>query len=111
MSFDDRLIHALIIERSTAGVVDDYNQPSQAWTTVATVKGLVQPKDMDEVAQLNEAGAVISDHRIYLLPTDVKGADRIRFDPDDGRRYQIVGVRDEAGIGHHLRVDARMVQP
>jgi hypothetical protein len=44
-----------------------------------------------------------------MLPTDVRAADLITFDPDDGRAYEIKGVRDAAGIGHHLEIDARMV--
>jgi len=109
MSFGNMLIHRLAIERSTTGAVDDYNQPGQTWAAIATVRGLMQPKSVREVAQLNEAGAVVTDHTAFLLPTDLREADRIRFDPDDGRRYQITGVRNAAGIGHHLEVDCRLV--
>lgn len=105
------LVHRLAVERSAGnGVVDELNHEGRAWSTVATVDGLVQPKRVTEVAQLNEAGAVVSDHTIFLLPVDLREADRIRFEPDDGRRYEVRGVRDAAGIGHHLEVDARMVR-
>lgn len=109
MSFDDQLIHRLVIERATDGAVDEYNQPSRTWAALAAVPGLVQPKTVRELAQLNEAGAVVSTETIYLRPTDVLESDRIRFDPDDGRRYQIDGIRDAAGRGHHLELDCRMV--
>jgi head-tail adaptor len=109
MSFDSRLVHRLIIERSTAGAVDDYNQPTQAWATMATVPGLVQPKTAQEVPQLDQAGAVVSTHTIFVRPTDVLASDRIRFEIDDGRRFEIDGIRDAAGLGHHLEIDARVV--
>lgn len=104
------LIHSLVIERVTNGTADDYNMPAQTWAALGEpVRGLVQPRNARELAQLSQGGPVASDHVIYLLPTDVREADRVRFDPDDGRRYQIMGVRDAAGIGHHLEVDATMV--
>lgn len=109
MSFDSRMIHRLVIERASDGAVDEWNQPAQTWATLSEVRGLVHPKSVREVAQLNEAGAVVSTHTIYMRPTEVEPADRIRFEPDDGRRYEIDGVRDAAGIGHHLEIDARMV--
>lgn len=115
MSFADRLIHSLLIVRHTPTldvdgnpVLDENGMPTTTDSTTA-VKGLVQPKDAREVALISQGGATVTDHTIYLLPTDVTAADLITFDPDDGRQYQIIGVRDEAGIGHHLAVDARMV--
>jgi SPP1 family predicted phage head-tail adaptor len=101
--------HSLVIERATDGAVDDYNMPAQTWATLETVRGLVMPKTAEEVAQLSQGGPVASDHTIFLYPTDVQEADRIRFDPDDGRTYQIDAVRDAAGQGHHLELDAHVV--
>jgi head-tail adaptor len=106
MSFDDRLLHALVIERPMDGAVDDYNQPTQTWATLAAVAGLVQPKSAREAAQLNEAGAVLSTHTIYLRPTDLQASDRIVY---GGTYYEITGIRDAAGLGHHYEVDARVV--
>lgn len=116
MSFDDRLIHDLVVERATEGPATpgtpeyDYNQTVQTWATLAEVRGLVQPKTAREVAQLNEAGAVVSTFTIYLRPTEIQPADRLRMEPDDGRRWEIDGIRDAAGLGHHLEVDARLVE-
>jgi SPP1 family predicted phage head-tail adaptor len=104
------LRHALVIERAIAGAEDERGMPAQTWATLATVRGLVQPRNAQELAQLSQAGPVVSDHVIYLLPTDLREADRIRFDPDDGRRYQVDGVRDAAGMGRHLEADAHMVE-
>ncbi|MFZ0324731.1 MAG: head-tail adaptor protein [Actinomycetes bacterium] len=101
--------HQLVIERATDGALDAYGQPARTYATLATVRGLVQPKTAQEVALTNQAGAVISTHTIYLLPTDVTAADRIRFEPDDGRLFQLDGVRDVAGLGIHLELDARLV--
>ena len=109
MSFDDRLVHALVIERATEGAVDDYNQPARTWAPLATIRGLVTPKSALEVAQFNQAGATVSTYTIYLRPTDLKASDWIRFEPDDGRRFEIDGVRDAAGLGHHFECDAHLV--
>ena len=102
------LRHTLVIERATAGAVDDYNQPSQAFAAVATVAGLVQPKNAREQAQANEAGAVVTDHSIYvLLTTDLKEADRIIY---AGATYQIEGIERRAyGSVGHLKANVRRV--
>lgn len=111
MSFSARLLHSLVIERGTPGTENpDTGHAPYTYATLAAVKGLVQPKRATEVAALHQAGAVVSDHTIFLLPTDITEGDRVRFAVDDGRRYEIRGVRDAAGIGHHLEVDARLVQ-
>lgn len=111
MSFDDRLLHTLTIERSVDGPVDDYNTPSRTWATLSEVPGLVQPKTAREVAQLNQAGAVVSTYSIYLRPTEVQPADRVRV-ANDGVAgvYEIDGIQNQAGLNHHLKADARMVE-
>jgi SPP1 family predicted phage head-tail adaptor len=101
--------HRLVIERATAGADNDHGLPAQTWSTLSTVWGWVQPKRAEEMAQPTQAGPVSSDHSIYLWPTDVREADRVRFATDDGRRYQVDAVWDEAGIEHHLKLDAHMV--
>ena len=106
MSFDSRLLHTLVIQRASAGAVDEYNQPTQTWANLLEVRGLVQPKSVREVAQLNQAGAVTSTHTIFLRPTDLQEADRIVA---NGNTYQVTGVRDPAGLGHHYEVDATLV--
>ncbi len=110
MSFDSRLIHTLILERPTDGTVDDYNQPTTAYATLASVPGLVQPKTADEVAQLNQSGVVVSTYTIYLRPTEIQPSDRVLVASGGmAGTYEIDGVRDEAGLGHHLKLDCRQV--
>lgn len=110
MSFDSRLVHTIAIERATPGTVDDYNQPSETWATIATVPALVQPKSGRELAQLNNAGPVRFEYRIFMRVTDVAEGDHlVRQDP--GEVYQIGFVADAAGIGHHLEIEASRVWP
>ena len=111
MSFDSQLLHTLSIERATDGPPDEYNQPSRTWATLSEVPGLVQPKSAREVAQLNQAGAVVSTYSIYLRPTEIQPADRVRV-LDDGVAgvYEIDGIQNQAGRNHHLKADARMVE-
>lgn len=110
MSFDSRLLHTLTIERPTDGIVDGYNNPTTTYAELATVAGLVQPKNAREVAQLNQAGATVSTYTIYTRPTEIQPSDRVRVDagPMAGT-YEVDGVRDAAGLGHHYEIDARMV--
>jgi hypothetical protein len=110
MGFDSKLIHGLVIERATPGAEDpETGQPALTYAILAAVPGLIQPKRVRETELQSQAGAVTSTHTIYMRPTDLQEADRIRREPDDGVRYEITGVRDAAGIGHHLEVDARVV--
>lgn len=110
MSFDSRLRHTFIIERPTDGAVDEYNQPTTTYATLASVPGLMQPKDVREVAQLNQAGATVSTHTGYLRPTEIQPSDRVRIASGVmAGTYEIDGVRDAAGLGHHYELDCRMV--
>lgn len=102
------LVHSLTIERSTADALDDYGQPAMTFATLATVRGLVQPKSAREKAQANQAGAVLSEFSIYvLLTTDLRSADRIVY---DGATYQIDGIERRAYGGlAHQKADASRV--
>ncbi len=110
MSFDDLLIHSLAVERATAGAEDAYGQPARTYATLAVFRGRIEPKSAREIAQVNQAGAVVSDHALRTRPRDLRASDRIRFEPADGRLYEITGIRDMAGAGHHLTVDLTRIE-
>lgn len=110
MSFDDLLIHSLAVERATSGALDGYGQPARTYATLATFRGRIEPKSAREMAQVNQAGAVVSDHALRTRPRDLRAADRIRFEPTDGRLFEITGIRDIAGAGHHLTVDLVLIE-
>ncbi len=110
MSFDGLLTHKLAVERAASGAPDEYGQPSRTYATLATFRGRIEPKSSREVAALSEAGAVVSDHTLRTRPRDHREADRIRFEPADGRLFEIMGIRDMAGAGHHLTVDLTLVK-
>jgi head-tail adaptor len=111
MSIERRFVHRLLIQRATSGAEDSYGQPSRTWSTLATVDGLVAVKSAREVALLSQGGAEVSDFTIFVLPTDVTAADRVRLVPFDGRVFEITGIRDPAPTGHHLELDARAISP
>jgi hypothetical protein len=114
-----RLLHVLTIERVVYGVEDDYGQAARTYATLATVKGLPQPKSLREQAAVHQAGSVIGDWTVFLNPTDITEADRIVHDPAvcghandlPAGIFEPTGVRNAAGVGHHLEVDARLVDP
>lgn len=103
MSFDDLLRHTLVVKRLAAsGSLDDYGQPVTAEATVAVVAGRIAPKSAREVALLSGAGAVIATHTGYIRP--LVGLDAGCWIESGGVRYDIVGLPDAAGAGHHLEL-------
>ena len=108
------LIHSLAIVTPTedvSGDVDEYGQPIAGEPTVAYVQGLVQPIGAREAAQVNQAGAAVHDHRIFLaLQADPANGAHIRFEPDNGDRYEVQGTdRFEYGGLAHLEVRCKRV--
>lgn len=109
MSFAGRLIHSLDIVRTPFDTedLDDWGQPVPQEPVRVSVKGLVQPKSVKEVALSHQAGAEISSHVIFLPLVDIIAADAIEYADE---RYEVVGVRRYAfGTAPHLEVDARRV--
>jgi hypothetical protein len=127
MSFGDRLIHDLVIERPQhlmAGgeELEDDEYPGEVlrdFVPLASVKGLPQPKSAREKALISQAGVALSDYTVYLFPTDLTSADRIRHvaaecavaDADlPDAIFELTGMpRNAAGIGHHFEVDCLFV--
>lgn len=121
MSFASLLGHSVtIIRPSSTGDPDDddeYGQPVRTESSTATVRAAIQPKTEREIALSTQGGAASSDHKIFLLPTHLTTADAIVHDaqlcpmrPDlPDARFEIIGVPDAAGLGHHLEVDARLI--
>lgn len=111
MPISDRFVHSLaIVTPTTDGTLDDYGQPVADDPVVTLVAGLVQPKSAREIAQTNQAGAQLADHTIFLAYQTLPGAAYIRFEPDDGDRYEVSGVRQyNFGRDPHLEVDCRRI--
>lgn len=102
-----KLNHSIAIQRSTEGTVDERGVPAQTWATLSTVKASVQPKTVREMAQLSQAGPVAAEYTIYALGApDIHESDRIT---EGTRLFEVIGVRDAAGAGHHVEVDAHLV--
>lgn len=124
MSLDRFLTHRVSVVRRVEvldgqddPVVDEYNHPTSTEQTTTGVPASIQPRSARELANLAQAGAALSDHRIYMRPRDISTADVIvhvasacpmRTDLPDGR-YEIVGVPDAAGAGHHVEIAAKLV--
>jgi hypothetical protein len=79
---------------------------------LATVDGRIEPKSVSEMLPLTQGGVISMDHTAWLLPTDVRSSDRLRYEPDDGRRYTVLRVRSRRGgttSDLYLDCDLRMV--
>lgn len=99
-------------------VLDDYGQPESQTDAVASdVAAGIQPRGAREIAALHEAGAVVSDTRIYLQDFALRTADAIHHDPAacpaspdlPEATYNVVNLRDAAGAGRHVEADARLL--
>src|SRR5512144_2422479 len=112
MPIGDRLIHSLtIVTPSTTGAVDEYGQPVAGDPTTVNVPGLIQPKTAREIALISQAGAQLSDHVVFLQPQALSNAAYIRTNPDDGDRFEIVGIRYfNFGRDPHLEVDCKRLR-
>ena len=108
MSIGSRYLHTLTVKRNVAtGALDDYGQPVTAETTVATVRGLVQPRRAREVALASQAGVVLGEHAGYIDPMpSLTTADWLEL---DGVRYDVLAIYDAGGVGHHYELGLQRV--
>lgn len=107
-------VHSLAIVTPTAaadGEVDDYGHPVPGQPVVTLVRGLVQPRRTSEVEAASQGGAAISTHVVFMARRTLSSSAFIRFEPDNGDRYEITGIRDFAFGSRidHLEVDCRRV--
>jgi len=120
VSFASLLDHTVAIHRDRATTSDDdYGQPVTALEVGELFPAAIQPKGVREVALISQAGAPIGDYTIYCRPRLVVAADAIvhatalcpKPDAEDlpTVRFEVTGVRNAAGRGHHLEIDARLV--
>ena len=118
MSFGSRLTHTVsIVRKSDAHTLDDYGQPVTSDEVIETVKAAIQPRRENEREAVSQAGAATADHVIFMFPTVLRTADAIFHDQSvcpvvrdlPTARYEISGVPNAAGLGHHLEVQARLI--
>lgn len=99
MPLTDRMTHRLAIVTPTViADYDDYNQPIPGPPRVELVNGFLYPMSANERAQVNQAGAVVASHNVIFPMREIPEAGWIRFEPDDGDRYDITGT-DEHNYG------------
>lgn len=114
MPIESRYRHSLTVKKMAVTldvegnpVRDAYGQPVTTETTLATVPGLIQPRNAREVAAANQAGAEIGDLVCYMAP--LAGVDKGCWILKGGARYDILTDPDAAGLGHHLELGVRRV--
>lgn len=110
MSFDRQLIHRVDVKRAAAtGTFDEYGQPITAPVTVASaVPGLIQPRTVREFVLASQAGAQIGTHVAFMRP--LAGLANDCWLELSGVRFDIVGIQDAAGRGHHVELALQAVQ-
>jgi hypothetical protein len=115
VSFDDLLIHQLVIMRSAVAldvngdpILDDWGNSTFTGAVLATVDGRIRPRTAREVPLTSQGGAAISTHIGDLYP--VAGLTTACWIEHDGVRFDITGISDAAGSGHHMTLDLMAVQ-
>lgn len=110
MSFSARLVHELTLSiPHRAADPDEYGQPVATAVEEVTLRGLVQPKDVQEIALVSQAGAEIGDHTVYLLPREIPTGAWLTN--ERGERLDVRGVkRFDFGRTPHLELDVRLVR-
>jgi hypothetical protein len=83
--------------------LDEYGQAVLAPVVLATVDGRIRPITSREVPLTSEAGAAISTHIADIYP--VTSLTTACWIESGGVRYDIHGIRDAAGAGHHLTLN------
>lgn len=91
------------LDDAGATTLDDYGQATYAPAVLATVDGRIRPRTAREVPLTSQAGAAISTHIADLYP--VTGITTACWIEHDGQRFDITGVSDAAGAGHHMTLD------
>lgn len=120
MSFDSLLTHTVHIERDAdSGAEDDYGHAVTVPETGEDFMAAIQPRTAQEMALVTGSGAPASDHTIFMRPRLLSEADKIVHDSSDCAMpdgadfgdviFEIKGIRNAVGLGHHLEVDAHLV--
>ncbi len=120
MPISDRLTHVVHLVRDvTTGTDDEYGQPTTTLDVGEDFRAAIQPKSAREIALISQAGAAIGDWTIFLLPRVVTPADKVIHESEvcpvreeadlPDATFELTGVRNAAGLGHHLELDARLI--
>lgn len=102
-----RLRHTVTIQRVTHGSRNDYGVPAETWSTLATVKGWLQPNNRTESDEASSGGAVNMTATLFLMPTDITEADRVVV---NGSTYDVMQVLNAAGKDQHYELQVRRTE-
>jgi len=101
--FQNLLIHTLNVYKRDEGISNEWNLPSESLVLVATIKGLVQPlKDsitIERRGQKEEASFAC-----FISYSDKDSVDLDYIIEFESEKYQILGILNEAGQNHHLKL-------
>ncbi len=89
--------------------VDDAGDPPEVLRTIGDLQPA--PRGDREGVQSQGGGVVVATHIAFTDVVDIRNADTLRIEPDDGLRYDVLGV-NRPGIGRrldHLEVRAVLV--
>lgn len=79
---------------------------SATWIDRATVKCLIQPTQLSETTETGRV-TVRNGYKMFCLPTTITESDRVVW---NSKSYEVTGIRDAAGQGHHLEIDLEVIE-
>ena len=99
------LIHTATIQAKTTSQTAA-GTFSATFADRATIKCLIQPITLTES---NELGRVTkrTGYKMYCMPTTITESDRVVW---DGKTFEVTGIGDASGQGHHLEIDLEAIQ-
>ena len=96
-----------ILDHDGNPVLDEYSQPTAGESTLATVRGLIEPRTAREQTSAAQTGAVIGDYVGFIKP--LAGLTTACWLERKGVRYDILAMPDAAGLEHHLELALKAV--
>lgn len=123
----DLLIHSCSMVQA-ASSTNAYGVPAMSWTTGATTTSGIacrlMPTPLGQMQAEQAGGLVVSEYVLYLLCEDAP-ASLLAYSAEDTHRitavldsdgasvdagpFDVLRIRDQAGEGHHLRLDLERV--
>ena len=107
MSIEDYLTMTIEIWRRSLGTQNDYGEPTDLWSKVTTICGVIQPASGN--LKRGDSGQIVtSSHTLFCLATcNIRVDDKVNY---DSKFYNVLFVKDAAGRDHHYEVSLNVVE-
>ena len=99
-------VSGIVIKRDTGTTRNGIGEKLESFTTHLTISGRIRPLTGKERIA-SEKLDVISTHRLYCDPADIKETDRVEF---NSKTYNVTYVSDPMNMSEFLQIDLLLVE-